>query len=50
VKDLKKSEAEVSIYNFNKLRRSGNTRYFGPQPKLGAGDDSLIHLSDEGEE
>jgi hypothetical protein len=31
-----KSTSKVPIYNFNHLRRSGRTCYFGPQPKAGA--------------
>jgi len=26
----------VLVYNFKKMRRSGRTCYFGPQPKAGA--------------
>jgi len=32
----KTSKAKVPVYNQNKLRRSGRTYYFGPEPKLGA--------------
>ena len=32
----KKTNVKVPIYNFNKLRRSGRTCYFDPEPKLGA--------------
>ncbi|XP_039688656.1 uncharacterized protein [Medicago truncatula] len=31
-----KSTSKVLVYNFNHLRRSGRTCYFGPQPKEGA--------------
>ena len=46
----KKSNAKVHVYNFNKVRWSGRTCYFGPQLKLGAlgtVDYNHIDLSDE---
>ena len=48
-----KSKANVSVYNFNKMRRSGRSCYFGPQPKAGASgtvEDNSIDLSDEGDD
>jgi len=48
-----KNNAKVQVYNFNKLRRCGKTRYFGPQPKLGGlgtDEDNPIDLSDGGED
>ena len=45
-----KSKANVLVYNFNKMRRSGRNCYFGPQPKVGAPrtiEDNPIDLSDE---
>jgi len=33
---VKKSDLKVSVYNQSRLRRSGRTCYFGPQPKAGA--------------
>jgi len=32
----KKKDLKVSMYNQSRLRRSGRTCYFGPQPKAGA--------------
>ena len=49
----KKNDANEPLYNFNKLRRSGRTCYFSPQPKLGAPrtiEDNPIDLSDERED
>jgi len=49
---VKKSDSKVSVYNHSRLRRSGRTCYFGPQPKagaLGTVKDNLIELSDEGD-
>jgi len=40
----------VPAYNFNKMRRSGRTCYFGAHPKAGASgtvEDNPIDLSDE---
>jgi len=48
-----KSKVNVPVYNFNKMRRSGHTCYFGPQLKActpGTVEDNLIDLSDEGED
>jgi len=45
-----KSKVNVPMYNFNKMRRSGMTSYFGPQPKVGAPwtiEDSPIDLNKE---
>jgi len=47
-----KSKANVPVYNFNKMMRSG-TCYFGPHPKVGApgtAEDNPIDLSDEGDD
>jgi len=33
---VKQSNSKVPIYNQSRLRRSGRTCYFGPQPKAGA--------------
>jgi hypothetical protein len=33
---FKKKDSEVLVYNQSRLRRSGRTCYFGPQPKAGA--------------
>ena len=47
---VKKSDSNVPVYNHSRLRRSGRTCYFGPQPKsgaLGTVDDNLIDLCDE---
>jgi len=32
----KKKDSKVPVYNHSRLRRSGRTCYFGPQPKEGA--------------
>jgi len=42
----------MPVYNQSRLRRSGKTCYFGPQPKAGAPgtiEDNPIELSDEGD-
>ena len=47
---LKKKGLKVPIYNQSRLRRSGRTCYFGPQPKEGAlctVEDNPIDLCDE---
>jgi len=47
-----KSKANVPVYNFNKMRRSRRTCYFGPQPKVGSpgtAEDNPIDLSNEGD-
>jgi hypothetical protein len=49
---VKKKDSKVSVYNQSRLRRSGRTCYFGPQPKAGAPgtvEDNPIDLSDEGD-
>ena len=33
---VKKNDSKVPVYNHSRLRRSGRTCYFGPQPKAGA--------------
>jgi len=33
---VKKKDSKVPVYNHSRLRRSGRTCYFGPQPKAGA--------------
>jgi len=33
---VKKKDSKVPMYNQSRLRRSGRTCYFGPQPKAGA--------------
>jgi len=33
---VKKKDSKVPVYNQSRLRRSGRTCYFGPQPKAGA--------------
>ena len=33
---VKKKDLKVLVYNQSRLRRSGKTCYFGPQPKAGA--------------
>jgi len=46
----KQINVKMPIYNFSKLRRSGRTSYFGPQPNLGApgtAEDNPIEI-DEG--
>jgi len=46
----KKKDSKVPAYNQSRLRRSGRTCYFGPQPKAGAAgtiEDNPIELSDE---
>ena len=45
----RKSNAKVPVYNFNKLRRSERTCYFGPQPKVGALGIFEYNPIDEGE-
>jgi len=43
----------VPVYSQSRLRRSGRTCYFCPQPKAGAPgivEDNLIDLSDEGDD
>ena len=45
-----KSNSKGSVYNQSRLRRSGMTCYFGPQPKAGAPgtvEDNPIELSDD---
>jgi len=47
---VKKKDSKVLMYNQLRLRRSGRTCYFGPQPKVGApgtGKDNIINLCDE---
>ena len=47
----KKKDLKVRVYNQLRLRRSGRTCYFGPQPKEGAPgtvDDNPIEISEEG--
>ena len=42
----------MPVYNQSRLRRSGKTCYFDPQPKAGAPgtiEDNPIELSDEGD-
>jgi len=49
---VKKSNSKVPVYNQSRLRRSGRTCYFGPQPKEsapGTVEDNPIELSDEGD-
>jgi hypothetical protein len=44
---------KVPVYNKSRLRRSGKTYYFGPQPKAGAPgttEDNPIDLCDEGDD
>jgi len=46
----KKKGSKVPVYNHSRLRRSGRTCYFGPQPKEGAPGtvaDNPINLCDE---
>jgi len=46
----KKKDSKVPVYNQSRLRRSGRTCYFGPQPKagvVGTVADNPIELSDE---
>jgi len=48
---VKKNNLNVLVYNHSKLRRSGMTCYFGPQPKAaspGTVEDNSIDLYDEG--
>jgi len=48
--EKKKKDSKVPMYNQSRLRRSGRTCYFGPQPKAGAAwtvADNPIELSDE---
>jgi hypothetical protein len=33
---VKREDSKVPMYNQSRLRRSGRTFYFGPQPKAGA--------------
>jgi len=45
--------ARLLVYNFNKLRKSGRTCYFGQQPKLDVPwtiENNFIDLRDEGED
>jgi len=47
---VKKKDSKVSVYNQSRLRMSGRTCYFGPQPKAGAprtANDNPIDLFDE---
>jgi len=47
---VKKKYSNVPVYNQSRLRRSGRTCYFGPQPKAGAAgtsEDNPIDLCDE---
>ena len=47
---VKKKDVKVLGYNQSRVRRSGRTCYFGPQPKVGApgtGKDNPIDLYDE---
>ncbi|RHN70839.1 hypothetical protein MtrunA17_Chr3g0139861 [Medicago truncatula] len=47
---VKKKDSKVLVYNHSRLRRSGRTCYFGPQPKAGAPGtvkDNPIDLCDE---
>jgi len=49
---VKKSDSKVLVYNQSRLKRSGRTCYFGPQPKVGAPgtvEDNPIKLRDEGD-
>ncbi|KEH22884.1 hypothetical protein MTR_7g061690 [Medicago truncatula] len=44
------NDSKVLVYNHSRLRRSGRTCYFGPEPKAGAPgtvEDNLIDLCDE---
>jgi len=46
---VKKSDLKAPVYNQSRLRRSGRTCYFGPQPKPGAPgtvEDNPIDLCD----
>jgi hypothetical protein len=50
---VKKKDLKVPVYNQSRLRRSGRTCYFGPQPKEGAPgtvEDNPIEISDEGDD
>ena len=50
---VKKKGSKVPVYNQSRLRRSGRTCYFGPQPKEGAQgtvEDNLIEISGEGDD
>jgi hypothetical protein len=47
---VKKKDLKVLVYNHSRLRRSGRTCCFGPQPKAGAPgtvEDNPIDLCDE---
>jgi len=47
---VKKSDSKVPVYNRSRLRRSGRTCYFGPQPKAGVPEtveDNPVGLCDE---
>jgi len=47
---VKKKDSKVLVYNQSRLRRSGRTCYFGPQPKVGAPgtvEDNPIDLCDD---
>ena len=47
---VKKSDLKVPVYNQSKMRRSGRTCYYSPQPKAGATgtvEDNPIDLCDE---
>ena len=49
----KKKDSKVPVYNHSRLRRSGRTCYFGPQPKAsapGTVEDNSIEISDEGDD
>jgi hypothetical protein len=50
---VKKKGSKVPVHNHSRLRRSGRTCYFGPQPKEGAPwtvKDNPIEISDEGDD
>jgi len=50
---IKKMGSKVPVYNKFRLRRSGRTCYYGPQPKEGAQgtvEDNPIEISDEGDD
>ena len=47
---VKKSKSKVPVYNHSRMRRSGMTCYFGPEPKsgaLGTVKDNPINLRDD---
>ena len=50
---VKKSDLKVPVYNHSRLRRSGRTCYFGPQPKAGTPwtvEDNPIEIRYEGDD